>query len=68
MSFININKVTLNHENDDVRNRMGDVMLLCASLVYDDLVRIKYKEALNGLSMLKSSINSLEYVLMKECD
>ena len=62
MSFINVSKVELNN-NENIEVMMGDVMLLCASLVHDDVIKKQYKEAVYQVKMLKCSIEQLEYVL-----
>lgn len=62
MAFININKVEIK-DSDDAITIMSGVVLLFASLTYDDIKGDKHKEALQQLESLKYSIAQLEYVI-----
>ena len=62
MSFINISKVTLENAGD-IRDVMGDVVLVTASITHDYILQKKYTEALESLRLLNCSIKQLEYAL-----
>lgn len=67
MSFINVNKVTLD-SSEDLKEIINNVTLLFASIVYDFVQEKKYKDALSQIELLKYSISQLEYVLQKHID
>jgi hypothetical protein len=65
MSFINVNKVTLEDTNDGVQ-AFTNVTLLLASLTMDCVERNDTKLALHHLRGLRSSIDTLEYFLVEK--
>jgi hypothetical protein len=66
MSFININKVTLEGGSGDIRKDLSDVMLLMASVVYDYIQEEKFNDALQQIELLQSSIRQVKYVIDKD--
>jgi len=63
MSFVNINKVTLEGGSGDIRKDLSDVMLLMASIVYDCIQEERFNDALQQIELLQSSIKQVKYVI-----
>jgi len=63
MSFINVNKVTLDGGNGDIRKDMADVMLLTASLAYDAIMSDRFEDAITQIGLLKSALKSVKFTI-----
>ena len=63
MSFINVNKVTLEGGNGDIRKDLADVMLLTASLIYDAIKEGIFDDALNLIGLLQSATKNVKYAI-----